>query len=212
MRTEHRVLYLLTDPTVAYLLLMAGLLGLGIEFRSPGLFVPGIFGAIALLLALFSLNALPVNLVALLFVLIGTGLVIADFFVPSYGLMTVGGVASLAFGGLFLVEETPEVPVGVEPAVVGVVALLALLLGLLIGWLVLRDRERKVHTGGEGIVGARGRVTRDIPGGDDVYGQVFVQSERWQAWSTVPLAKGQKVVVRQIDGMLLEVSPTSGKE
>lgn len=212
MRLEHRVLYLLTDPTVAYLLLMAGLLGLGIEFRSPGLFVPGILGSIALMLALFSLNALPVNLVALLFVLLGSGLVVGDFFVPSYGLMTVGGVASLAFGGLFLVEETPEVPVGVEPVVVAVVALLALLLGLIIGWLVLRDRERKVYTGVEGILGARGHVTRAIPGGDEICGQVFVQGERWQSWSAAPLAKGTKIVVRAIDGMQLEVEAASGRE
>ncbi len=202
-----RVLYLLTEPSVAYLLLMGGLLGLGIELRNPGLFVPGIVGGVCLLLALFSLQALPVNVIALLFVFIGAGLVIADLFIPTYGLMTIGGVASLAFGGLFLVDETPEVPVGVSPVAVIIIAALSLLLGLVVGWLIVRDRERKVHTGDEGILGARGRVTKAIPGGDDEYGRVFVQSERWQAWSAAAIAEGTKVVVKSKDGMILEVVP-----
>ncbi|MCP4870952.1 MAG: nodulation protein NfeD [Proteobacteria bacterium] len=207
-----RVLYLLTEPSIAYLLLMGGLLGLGIELRNPGLFVPGIVGATCLLLGLFSLSALPVNAVAFLFVLVGAGLVIADLFIPTYGLMTIGGVVALAFGGLFLIEETPEVPVGVSPITVGVVASTALVLGLLIGWLLVRDRDRKVYTGDKGILGARGRMTKPSGGGPDALGRVFVQSERWQAWSAEPIEEGVRVVVRSKDGMILEVAREQAAE
>jgi len=202
-----RVLYLLTEPTLAYLLLMGGLLGLGIELRNPGLFLPGIAGAVCLMLGLFSLSALPVNAVAFLFVLVGAALVIADLFIPTHGLMTVGGVAALAFGGLFLIDKTPEVPIGVSPIAVAIVAAAALAVGLLIGWLLLKDRHRKVYTGDKGILGTRGRVTGAIGGGQDATGWVFVQSERWQAWSVSPIEPGTRVVVRSKDGMTLEVVP-----
>jgi membrane-bound serine protease (ClpP class) len=207
MRLAHSVLYLLTDPTVAYLLLMAGLLGLGIELRNPGLIAPGAIGAVCLLLALFSLGSLPVNAIALIFVLIGAGLIVTDFFISSYGLLTIGGVASLAFGGLFLVRETPEVPVGVSPVVVAVVTGVTLVIALIIGWVILRDRERRVYTGQGGLVGAKGKVLRAIAGGIDESGQVFVQSERWSARSAVPIDVGARIVVRSVDGMVLEVEP-----
>jgi membrane-bound serine protease (ClpP class) len=206
-----RVLYLLTEPSIAYLLLMGGLLGLGIELRNPGLVVPGVVGGVCLMLGLFSLSALPVNFVALMFVFLGAALVVADLFIPTYGLMTVGGVVSLAFGGLFLIDETPEVPIGVSPVAVGVVAATALLLGLVIGWLLLRDRHRKVYTGDEGILGARGRVTQAIGGGIDATGWVFVQSELWQAWSEQAIENGTRIVVRSKDGMALEVVPENTK-
>jgi len=207
MRLAHRVLYLLTSPTVAFLLLMGGLLGLGIEIRSPGLVAPGVLGAVCLLLALFSMSALPINAVALLFVFIGAAMLVTDLFVSSYGLLSVGGVASMAFGGLFLVRKTPEVPVGVSPVVVVIIAVVALAIALIVGWLILRDRERKVYTGEGGLVGARGKVTRDIPGGDDESGQVFVQSERWAARAEEPVSIGTRIVVRSVDGMVLEVDP-----
>jgi membrane-bound serine protease (ClpP class) len=207
MRAAISVLYLLTDPTVAYLLLMAGLLGLGIELRNPGLIAPGAIGAVCLLLALFSLGSLPVNVLALLFVFIGGGLLIADFFISSYGLLSIGGVASMAFGGLFLVRKTPEVPVGVSPTVVAIVTGITLVVALIVGWVILRDRERPVHTGEGGLVAARGKVTREIPGGADESGQVFVQGERWAARADSPLGAGTRVVVRRVDGMVLDVAP-----
>lgn len=212
MRTALSVLYLLTDPTVAYLLLMAGLLGLGIELRNPGLIAPGVLGAVCLLLALFSLGSLPVNVIALVFVFIGAGLLIADFFISSYGLLSVGGVASMAFGGLFLIHKTPEVPVGVSPVVVAIVTGITLVIALIVGWVILRDRDRRVHTGEGGLVGARGKVTRDIAGGDDEGGQVFVQSERWAAQAEHPLGRGTRIVVRSVDGMVLVVAPVDSNE
>ena len=165
MSLAQALLYMLTDPTVAYLLLMGGLLGLGIEFRSPGLILPGVLGGCALLLALFSLSALPVNGVAMLFVILGAGLMLSDLFIPSHGLLSLGGVAFAVFGGVFLIDKSPEVPVGVSPVAVVGVAVLAGLVSFGLAWLLVGDRKRKVHTASEGMVGQRGSVLREIPGG-----------------------------------------------
>jgi membrane-bound serine protease (ClpP class) len=174
------------------------------------LMVPGILGAISLLLALFSLSALPVNLVALLFVVLGAVMVVAEFFIVSHGLLSVGGVAFLAFGGVFLIDRTPEVPVGVSPAVVAVVCGGALVLTLLLAWLVVGDRSRHVHTGTEGLLGAKGKVTRAVPGGIQE-GQVFVQGERWVACSEVPLGQDTRVVVEAVEDMVLTVRARDSK-
>lgn len=211
MRLAHRVLYMLTDPTVAFLLLAGGLLGIGLEIRSPGLIFPAVLGAVCLMLALFSLGSLPVNAVALLFVFIGAAMIVTDLFISSYGLLSTGGVASIAFGGLFLIRKTPEVPVGVSPVVVAIVTGITLVIALILGWLILRDRERRVHTGEGGLVGAKGKVTRDIVGGRDDSGQVFVQGERWAAWAEAPMPAGTRIVVRDVDGMVVEVAPVDSK-
>ena len=199
------VLYMLTDPTVAYLLLMGGLLGLGIEFRSPGLILPGVLGGCALLLALFSLSALPVNLVAVLFVVLGAGLILSDLFIPSHGLLSLGGVSFLAFGGMFLIDTSPEVPVGVSPVAVVGVCLIAGLVSVLLAWLLVGDRKRKVHTANEGIIGQRGKVLKDIPGGGRDEGQILVVGERWKARSANGIPAGNVVVVLAIEGLVLDV-------
>ena len=205
MSLAQSVLYMLTDPTVAYLLLMGGLLGLGIEFRSPGLILPGVLGGCALLLALFSLSALPVNLVAVLFVVLGAGLILSDLFIPSHGLLSLGGVSFLAFGGIFLIDKSPEVPVGVSPIAVVGVCLIAALVSFALAWLLVADRKRKVHTANEGIVGQRGKVLRDIPGGGRDEGQILVVGERWKARSQNGIPAGNHVVVLGIDGLVLDV-------
>lgn len=207
MRAAQAVLYMLTDPTVAYLLLMAGLLGLGIEFRSPGLVLPGVLGGISLLLALFSLSALPVNLVAFLFVVLGGGLIVTDLFIPSHGLLSIGGVAFLAFGGLFLIDKTPEVPVGVSPtAVIGVTVVVGVL-ALALAWLLVGDHKRKVHTANEGIIGERGRVLKRIPEGPRAEGRILVLGERWTARAVGAVEKDSHVIVRKIEGLVLTVEP-----
>ena len=209
MSLAQSLLYMLTDPTVAYLLLMGGLLGLGIEFRSPGLVLPGVLGGCALLLALFSLSALPVNAVAVLIVVLGAGLIISDLFIPSYGLLSLGGVAFLVFGGIFLIDKSPEVPVGVSPVAVVAVSIFTGLLSAGLAWLLVGDRKRKVYTAGEGIIGAEGKVLKGIPGGAHNPGRVLVLGERWKAVASSPIPAGQMVRVCAIDGLKLEVEALS---
>jgi len=212
MSLAQALLYMLTDPTVAYLLLMGGLLGLGIEFRSPGLILPGVLGGCALLLALFSLSALPVNGVAVLFVVLGAGLMVSDLFIPSHGLLSLGGVAFVVFGGVFLIDKSPEVPVGVSPIAVVGVAVFAGLVSFGLAWLLVGDRKRKVHTAAEGMVGQRGAVLRDIPGGGVGQGQILVVGERWKARSASGIPAGSSVTVLAIDGLVLDVEIIGGAE
>lgn len=210
MSLAQALLYMLTDPTVAYLLLMGGLLGLGIEFRSPGLILPGVLGGCALLLALFSLSALPVNGVAVLFVVLGAGLMLSDLFIPSHGLLSLGGVAFVAFGGVFLIDKSPEVPVGVSPVAVIGVAVLAGIVSLGLAWLLVGDRKRKVHTASEGILGQRGSVLKEIPGGGVGEGWILVVGERWKARSAKGIPPGSSVTVLAIDGLVLDVEILGG--
>jgi membrane-bound serine protease (ClpP class) len=209
MRPAQKTLYALTHPTVAFLLLMVGLSCLWLEFNKPGLIIPGATGIVALLLAAFSLSAIPVNALALIFVVLGFSMLVAEIYVPSHGLLTVGGIASLSFGGLFLVRTGPEFTVGVDPAAVGLVVLMVLALALLIGWLVLRAHKAPVHGGHEGMRGERGEVRRAIPGGA-ARGRVFVHSEIWDARADAPLTEGVQVEVLAVEGMVLlvrEVKP-----
>jgi len=206
MTLAQRVLTMLTHPNVTYLLMALAALGFYLEFNNPGMIIPGVVGAIALLLAAFGLSAIPVNVLALVFVLIGFGCLFAEVYFPSYGLLTVGGSLSLAFGGLFLVKKSPEFNVGVSMDVVLFVVVLSLLCVGLVAWLVWRGHKRKVMGGSEGMVGAQGKVTRSIPGGHET-GRVFVHSEIWQATASQPIAEGNRISVRAVHGMELEVEP-----
>jgi membrane-bound serine protease (ClpP class) len=146
-----------------------------------------------------------VNLVAVLFVVLGAGLILSDLFIPSHGLLSLGGVSFLAFGGMFLIDTSPEVPVGVSPVAVVGVCLIAGLVSVLLAWLLVGDRKRKVHTANEGIIGQRGKVLKDIPGGGRDEGQILVVGERWKARSANGIPAGNVVVVLAIEGLVLDV-------
>ena len=204
MTMAQRVLTLLTHPNITYLLMALAALGFYLEFNNPGMIFPGVIGAIALLLAAFGLSAIPVNALALIFVLIGFGCLFAEVYFPTYGLLTLGGVMSLAFGGLFLVKRSPEFTIGVSPSVVGFVVILSLLCVGLVAWLVWRGHHRQVLGGVEGMVGAQGKVTATIPGGDEA-GQVFVHSELWRAIASSAIERGSRIEVVYVKGLELKV-------
>ena len=165
---------------------------------------PGVIGGIALLLAAFGLSAIPVNALALVFVLIGFGCLFAEVYFPSYGLLTFGGSLSLAFGGIFLVKKSPEFDVGVSPEVIAIVVVLSLICVGLVAWLVWRGHARQVMGGSEGMVGSQGKVRVGIPGGHES-GQVFVHSELWRAVSASPIEAGTRIEVLSVTGLELEV-------
>jgi len=204
MTLAQRVLTLLTHPNITYLLMALAALGFYLEFNNPGMIFPGVIGAIALLLAAFGLSAIPVNALALVFVVIGFGCLFAEVYFPSYGLLTLGGSVSLAFGGLFLVKKSPEFNVGVSVEVIAVVVVVSLICVGLVAWLVWRGHTRQVMGGSEGMIGAQGRVTSAIPGGLEP-GQVFVHSERWSAIASSVLPVGTRIEVLAVRGLQLEV-------
>jgi membrane-bound serine protease (ClpP class) len=202
MSFGQRVLNTLSDPNIVYLLLMAGIVGLYFEFAHPGVVFPGVAGAICLLLALASFEVLPINLAGLLLIFLGIGLLVAEAFVTSYGVLGVGGVTSFVLGSLFLID-TSKTNLEVNRGMIAgaAVALSAVIIGL--GYVVARERGRRAVTGPEGLIGEVGEVREAI--GPGTPGKVFVHGEIWRASSLDPIAAGARAQITAIRGLELEV-------
>ncbi|NND37397.1 MAG: nodulation protein NfeD [Gammaproteobacteria bacterium] len=197
-----KLLATITDPNVAYLLMLAGIYGLLFEGYNPGAIVPGVVGAICLLLALFAFQVLPVNYAGLALILLGVMLIVAEAFVPSFGALGLGGVAAFVFGSIILLDT--DVPgMQIARSLISGVALLASSLLLLLVYMLMRMRRRPAVSGMESMLGQLAEALEDF----DEHGQVFVHGERWLANTTVPVRKGDQVRVDSIDGLHLEVSP-----
>jgi membrane-bound serine protease (ClpP class) len=206
MSSRQRVLDLVADPNLVYLLLMAGIVGLYFEFAHPGVFLPGVAGAICILLALTSFEVLPISAAGLILLLLGVTLLIAEGFVPSYGIFGIGGVVAFVLGSLFLIDTSQTDLVISRPMIAGAaVAFSAIILGL--GVLVARGRRVPVKTGLEGMVGEVGEVVSVIAPGKP--GRVFVHGEIWRATSDQTLEPSTRVQVISAQGMELRVRAVS---
>ncbi|WHZ18155.1 MAG: putative serine protease [Rhodanobacteraceae bacterium] len=192
----------LANPSVAYILLLIGLGGLVMEGMHPGGVLPGVVGAICLLLALYAFQLLPVNFAGLGLILLGVVLIVSEAFVPAYGVLGTGGVISFVIGSVILMHTgVPGYGIAL-PVVVGVaIAAAGILAGIV--WMAMRSRSRPVVSGREEMVGARAEVVADFEG----LGAVHVHGERWQARSDVALKRGQNVIVTGLHGLVLEVRP-----
>lgn len=203
---RHRLLSAITNPNVALILMMIGVYGLLFEFMNPGALYPGVIGGISLLIALYALAALPVSYVGGALILIGMGLMVAEIFAPSFGILGIGGVFAFLLGGL-LFMDTAAPGFGVSlPLVAGLaIASLAFSLGVL--RMALTARRKRVVSGREEMVGAPG-VVQDW---NNSSGHVFAHSERWRAVSADPLQPGDAVRTLAIDGLTLTVAAAAGK-
>jgi len=202
MTVGQRVLNTLADPNLVYLLLMAGMLGLYFEFSHPGVFLPGVAGAICLLLALASFQVLPINLTGLLLIMLGIGLLVAEVFVTSYGILGLGGVIAFVIGSLFLIDSSETNIVVNRSIVFGAAAgMTSIILG--VGYLVARDRLRTAQTGREALIGAVGAVREAIAPGAP--GKLFVHGELWRAVGAEPIAPGQAARITAVSGLELTV-------
>lgn len=202
MRLRQRLLDLVANPNVAYLLMMAGLLGLYVEFTNPGVVFPGVAGAICLLLAMAALQVLPINYTGLALIGLGVGMLVAEAFLPSFGVIGVGGLVAFVLGSLLLFD-TPDSTVRVDR---GLIAAAALTLGsftFVVGWLVVRAQRQRSSVGAEGMLGEIGQVRRVLEPGRRV--KVFVHGEYWEAESDEPLQEGDMVEVVAINGLRLRV-------
>jgi len=199
---RDRVLAIITNPQVAYVLMLLGVYGLFFELSNPGAIVPGVLGAICLLLALFAFQVLPVNLAGLALLLLGLAFMIAEAFVPSFGVLGLGGLVAFVVGSMMLWQETGpgfEVPLGL---IVGfAIASGVLIVGL--GRLVLHQRRRPVVSGSEEMIGATGVAVDDL----DREGTIHIHGESWLARSVPPARAGATVRVVGRDGLVLEVRP-----
>jgi membrane-bound serine protease (ClpP class) len=202
MRLRQRILDVIANPNLAYLLMMAGLLGLYVEFTNPGFLFPGIAGAICLLLALSALQVLPINYTGLALIALGLGLLIAEMFVPSFGVIGVGGLVAFVLGSLLLFD-TPDSTLAVDRRLVFTTAATIGLVFLTIGWLVVSAQRRPASVGVEAMVGELGEVRRGV----DPTGKlkVFVHGEYWDASTEEELQVGDRVEVVSVNGMRLTV-------
>ncbi|HUO81845.1 MAG TPA: nodulation protein NfeD [Gammaproteobacteria bacterium] len=202
-----RLLSVITDPTVAYLLMLIGIYGLIFEGYNPGAIVPGVVGAICLLLALFAFQVLPVNYAGLALILLGIVLMIGEMFMASFGALGIGGIIAFVIGSVILIDT--DVPgFGVSRTLIATIALAGGLLLFAIIAFAVHLRNKPVVTGQEEMIGALATADGDFTG----RGRVRLYGELWNAYARAPVRQGDKVRVTAIDGLTLEVEPTSIRE
>jgi membrane-bound serine protease (ClpP class) len=193
MSARQKFLLTISNPNLAYILLMLGLLGLYFEFSTPGAILPGVLGGICLLLAFFSFQILPINYVGLLLILLAIGLFILEVKVQSYGILTVGGIIAMVIGSIMLINApVPELQPSLK-YVIPVAMSLGLIFAFLV-FLVIRAHARKVHTGREGLIGEIGVAQTDLR----PEGKVFVHGEIWNAEASGDIPKGTKVKIIEV--------------
>ncbi|MDH4014891.1 MAG: nodulation protein NfeD [Chromatiales bacterium] len=195
-----RLLSVITNPSIAYLLLLVGIYGLIFEGYNPGAIVPGVVGAICLLLAAYALQLLPVNYAGLALIALGVVLMIAELFAPSFGALGIGGVIAFVIGSVILIDT--DVPgFSISLSLIFSMALAGGLLVFAILAVAIRARRAPVVTGREEMIGDIGEARTDIA----ETGSVWVHSELWNARAATPLQAGEKVRVLDLDGLTLVV-------
>jgi membrane-bound serine protease (ClpP class) len=202
MRLKQKVLNILANPNVAYLLMMAGVLGLYVEFTHPGVFFPGVAGGICLLLGLTALQVLPINYSGLALISLGIVLLISELFLPSFGALGVGGIVSFVLGSLLLFD-TAESDLVLDPNIVYAAAATFGAFTFLVGYLVVHSQRRQASLGQEGLIGKLGdvrqRITPNHPG------KVFVYGEYWNAEGGEILEAGEHVEITAVNGLVITV-------
>ena len=210
MTVRQRTLSFLADPNIAALLLMVGMLGIALELYNPGGVIPGAVGALCLFLSFLAMRVIPVNAGAVILLVVGVGLLIAEAWLPTAGLAAVGGTVCLVIGTLLFVDRDtadyhfdPEVfrmsPLVVWPTPIVLAGLVAF-----VGWKVVGSRRARLVSGAQGLIGEVGEALDDVgPEG----GSVFVHGEYWKAHSSQPIARGARIRVVAVDGLVLTVAP-----
>ncbi|MGH8115504.1 MAG: NfeD family protein, partial [Rhodanobacteraceae bacterium] len=198
-------LEVLTDPTLAYILLLIGIYGLVFEGFHPGGVLPGVVGAIALLLALYAFHLLPVNFAGLALIILGIVLFVTETFVHAYGTLSIGGLAAFVFGSIILMHTgVPgyQVPIGL---IVGISIAAAIIIVTTL-WIAVRAHRHPVVSGVEDLRNSLGRAQADFVGGT---GTILIQGELWQAHSDTPVRAGDNVRVLSVEGLQLVVAPAT---
>jgi membrane-bound serine protease (ClpP class) len=206
---RSRFLSVITDPSVAYLLLLVGVYGLFLEFTNPGVVLPGVLGAIALLIGLYALQLLPINYVALGLIFLGIGFLVSEVFFTSYGVLGIGGVVAFLIGSVMLMD-TNVVGFGIPISLIIGATLVTASFIILIVSLAVRAQRTPEVTGREEILLSTGEVVAI----QNERCQVRIKGELWQAESSSPLRVGQRVKVIKMQGLILHIealNPTQGE-
>jgi membrane-bound serine protease (ClpP class) len=202
MNLREKVLKIIADPTVAYLLLLLGLAGLYFEFSTPGAVLPGVLGGISLILALYAFQQLPINYAGVLLILLAILMFVAEIKVVSHGVLTLGGLVAMILGSVMLIDSPlPDMRIPLTTVVLTALAVAAFFM-FIVGAGV-RALWSKTTTGSEGLVGEVGVVRSTLA----PRGHIFLRGELWNAESEVPVEPGESVRVTHIDGLTLRVVP-----
>ena len=199
---RNQLLAVLTNPNVAYILMLLGIYGLILELYNPGALIPGIVGAISLVLALYAFHVLPVNYAGAALILIGVALIVAELFLPSFGVIGIGGVAAFVIGSIILMDTDIE-GYGVSMPLVITVGVAAAALFTATVLLAVRQRKRPIVSGREEMIGARAEALESF----SETGQVRAHGEIWSARASQRVVLGQSLRIMDIDGLILEVEP-----
>jgi membrane-bound serine protease (ClpP class) len=198
-----QLLAVITDPNIAYILMLLGIYGLFFELWNPGYILPGVIGGICLLLALYAFQVLPINYAGVGLILLGIAFMVAEAFAPSFGALGIGGVIAFVAGSVILMDTDIE-GVAVAWPLILTVSLVSALFFFAVAWFAMQARRRAVVSGAEEMLGAPGEALEDF----EEFGRVRVHSEAWQAHSRAPLARGQKIRVVAREALVLIVEPS----
>lgn len=199
---RSRLLAVIGDPSIAYILMLLGIYGLIYEFSNPGMLFPGVVGGICLLLGLFALQVMPISYAGLALMLLGIVLMISEAFVPSFGALGLGGMAAFIIGSVMLIDT--DLPgYGLPWMLIVPVAAATALFSFFVAGMAIKARARPVMTGAEEMIGAPGEILADI----EHEGWARVHGEQWRVRSKAPLARGSRVRVRARHDLILDVEP-----
>jgi membrane-bound serine protease (ClpP class) len=206
MNWRQRILDMLSDPNILYILFLIGISGITLELYNPGAILPGIVGGICIILFLYAVQTIPVNIAGLLLIIFAAILFLLEIKIPSYGLLTIGGVISLVLGSIMLVDSPlPFLQISWK-VILAATLTITLFFILAIGFAV-RTHRKKPSTGKEGLLGEEGIAIDDIKPS----GQIEIHGEIWKANSEIKIKKGQRVIVEEVDSqhLRLKVKPIS---
>ncbi len=201
MNWRAKILDMISNPSIAYILLMLGILGMYFEFSNPGAILPGVLGGIFLILAFFAMQQLPINVAGILLILFATLLFILEVKVTSYGILTIGGIVSMLLGSLMLFKTTPSISVHLPLSLILAVTLATSAFFIFAIFMALRTHRQKVTTGKEGLVGEIGIAITDIA----PEGEVRIHGEYWKAHSREKINKNEPIKVIDVSGLKLIV-------
>ena len=204
MNRRQRILDIISNPNITYILMMLGLVGLYLELSNPGLILPGVIGAISMILALYAMQTLPINYAGLMLIILGAVLFIAEINMMSYGLLSVSGAISIFLGSIMLIDSD-DPAMQISRAVLYPTLSMTLLVTAGTIYLAARSSQLRTSTGLEGLVGEAGVVKETL----NPQGRVLVHGEIWNAESDVTILEGEKVVVESVAGLTTKVRKAS---
>ena len=196
-----QVLAVITNPSIAYILILVGVYALIFEFMNPGLILPGVVGAICLLLALYAFQLLPVNYAGLALIFLGIAFMVAEAFLPAFGSLGIGGLVAFVIGSVILIDDSAIPGFEIPYALIGGVAAVSAAFLFFVFAGAVRNRRRPVVSGREYLIGAPGEALEDF----DAEGWARVQGETWRVRAGSPVRRGDRLRVKAIDGLVLTV-------